>query len=906
MEKLRIKRHYQSWVANETLEDYSLRYASKSYRRWTPFLLANTAIGGISFLALEAIGGSITITYGFQNAFPAIVIVSLLIFITNFPIVYYASKENIDIDLLTRGAGFGYIGSTITSIIYASFTFIFFALEAAIMAQALQLYFGLNIVIGYLISSLIIIPIVFFGVTLINQLQIWTQPVWIILMVSPLLFVLYKEPGLLAEWAQYTGVDSNTGEFNVLLFGAASGVLFSLVAQVGEQVDYLRFLPNKTEKNKVKWWASSILAGPGWIFVGALKILAGSLLAFLLIQTGEEPSKAVEPIRMYIKAYEYVFESPFVILTVATIFVLISQIKINVTNAYAGSLAWSNFFCRLTHYHPGRVVWLVFNVLIALLLMLLGIFHTLEGVLTIYSIVAVAWIGSLFADLVVLKPLKISPGYIEFKRAYLYNFNPVGCGSMTIASVLGITAYLGLFGPVFQVFSVYLSLFASFTIAILIGVLTKGRYYIARENLHFSDEPDIGDVIKCCICEIDYEANDMAQCPYNEGPICSLCCGLDNHCHDVCKKQNHLLPVEQIEGGDVPTVFAPHIGRRIGRFFGLFFIFSALLGAVFLLSYRLLDVDYPSAELINILTRIYTGTLVIIAIVTWWVVLSHESRELAEAELLQSMNHLDLTRNELVESEKMSSLGDLVAGIAHEINTPIGITVSASSYLQQETEELKKNLNQQQLSQTKIENYLDHAEQSSKLILSNTNRAAKLIQTFKQLAVDQVSDERRQFDLRRYLEEIFLNLRPKLKGLKVNVKILCPENIAMDSYPGPLAQVITNFVINSLQHAFHDDHQGEIIVRVNTLDKENIEINYSDNGVSIPPHLKDKIFEPFFTTRRSDGGSGLGLYLVYNIVTHKLGGTIEFTVDGTNSGNTFMIRIPQYSPFTQIDKKHAP
>src|SRR5215510_14443739 len=140
---MRIKREYQSWVANETLEDYALRYAARSYRHWSPFMLANTAIGGISFLPLEAIGGSITISYGFQNAFPAIILVSVLIFLINLPIAYHSSVANVDIDLLTRGAGFGYIGSTVTSLIYASFTFIFFALEAAIMAQALEMCFGL-------------------------------------------------------------------------------------------------------------------------------------------------------------------------------------------------------------------------------------------------------------------------------------------------------------------------------------------------------------------------------------------------------------------------------------------------------------------------------------------------------------------------------------------------------------------------------------------------------------------------------------------------------------------------------------------------------------------------------------------------------------------------------------------
>ncbi|MEA1919971.1 MAG: histidine kinase, partial [Campylobacterota bacterium] len=180
-----IRREYNRLVADETLEDYSLRYTPKSFRKFSELLIANTAIGSISFLALEAIGASIAISYGFSTAFWAILTAAIIIFLTAIPISYHAAKYNIDIDLITRSAGFGYVGSTITSLIYASFSFIFFALEAAIMAQALELYFGLPLAWGYLLSSIIIIPLVFYGITLINKLQLWTQPIWLIMMIAP-------------------------------------------------------------------------------------------------------------------------------------------------------------------------------------------------------------------------------------------------------------------------------------------------------------------------------------------------------------------------------------------------------------------------------------------------------------------------------------------------------------------------------------------------------------------------------------------------------------------------------------------------------------------------------------------------------------------------------------------------
>lgn len=304
------RREYNTWVANETLEDYSLRYAPKSFRKWSELFVANTALGGISFLALEAIGGSLVINYGFANSFWAIVVVGLIIFLTGLPIVYYAAKYNIDMDLLTRGAGFGYIGSTITSLIYASFTFIFFALEAAIMAQALQLYFHLPLAWGYLLCSLIIIPLVFYGVTLISQLQLWSQGIWLFLMISPYWFILHKEPEAINNWLHFAGTVSHSSGFNPLLFGTAATVSFSLIAQLGEQVDYLRFLPEKQESNRVQWWLAVILAGPGWIILGGAKQLGGAFLATLAISHGLTIGEAKQPITMYLGGFADMFSNP--------------------------------------------------------------------------------------------------------------------------------------------------------------------------------------------------------------------------------------------------------------------------------------------------------------------------------------------------------------------------------------------------------------------------------------------------------------------------------------------------------------------------------------------------------------------------------------------------------------------
>ncbi len=659
LDAIRARRSYQAWVANETIEDYSLRYAASSFRKWSPFVIANTALGGISFLALEAIGGAITISYGFSNAFPAILLVSLLIFLTSLPIAYYSSRYNIDMDLLTRGAGFGYIGSTVTSLIYACFTFIFFALEAAIMAQALFLYFGLPITLGYIISSIVIIPIVFLGATMISRLQMVTQPLWILLLITPFVMILLKEPGVVAEWVDFAGTRADADGFNYLYFGAATGVLSALVVQIGEQVDYLRFMPDKTEKNRLRWWAAVISAGPGWVIIGGAKILAGSLLAVLVVDQGFLPGQAVEPIRMYVTAYEYVSADPWIVLSAATVFVLISQVKINVTNAYAGSLAWSNFYSRVTHYHPGRVVWLIFNILISLLLMLLGVFETLETVLAVYSMVAVAWIGAIFADLAVLKPIGISPSFIEFRRAHLYDVNPVGCGAMAMASVVSVAAFAGLFGETAEAYAAGLSLVTAFVGAIAIGIATQGRYYIARDDF-LAPQIQAGETVSCAICAYAYERRDMAHCPFYDGPICSLCCSLDAHCHDRCKHSETAESVDsdRLSNGGYSHLLPPRIGQRLAKFAGIFLVLAVIVAALFLLAYRMVEIDpdFVAGDSAELLIELYLASLVLICMAAWWIVLSHESRELAERELVTSLEELSETRQELMQSERRRAL----------------------------------------------------------------------------------------------------------------------------------------------------------------------------------------------------------------------------------------------------------
>lgn len=866
----RALRSYQAWIANETLEDYALRYAPASFRKWTLGAIANTALGGISFLALEAIGGSLTLNYGFANALPAVLVVSVFILLVSIPISYHAAAANIDMDLLTRGAGFGYIGSTITSLIYVTFTFIFFALEGAIMAQAMKIYAGLPLPAGYLVSSLVIIPITFLGVTMISRLQRFTQPIWLALLIAPFVFILLKRPDAVTEWASFRGAAAGAGNFGYLAFGSAVSLLCALVIQIGEQVDYLRFLPDRTAQNRRRWWATVILAGPGWIILGGLKILCGSFLAVLVTNAGFAPATAVEPIHMYMLAYSYVSNNPGVGLSLATLFVLISQVKINVTNAYAGSLAWSNFFSRATHYHPGRVVWLVFNIVISLMLMLLGIFETLDLVLAVYSNVAIAWIGAIVADLVVLKPLRISPPFIEFKRAHLYNINPVGCGAMALASIVSITAFMGSFGPSLQAYSAPLSFAIAFVTAILIGLLTNGRYYLARTPTSFA--APAGAPVRCEMCAQSYDSKDMAFCTFYERPICSLCCSLDAHCHDACKR-----PAQEVTAlvprGLRPFFaerVAPHMGWRLAQVGGVLFALAAITAVVFLVTYNVLAPGSTSFAMDNgmLLMRLYLAVLPLLAVAAWWIVLARESRDLAERELVASLEKLRQAEHELAQNERLATIGEIAATVSHELRNPLGTLVSSVAVLRRATGELSP---QGQAELARIER--------------NVWRCARIIEDLLEFSRMR-EPERRPIAFDAWVAQQLAD-HPGIDAVRLQPNLHAAATIRAD--PERLRQALGNVLTNALQAiaARRAEGQGEITVSTRREDKWLV-LEVADNGCGMSAEVRRRIFEPLFSTKAF--GVGLGMSLVRRTVEQHGG---EVTVQSApECGATVTMRLP--------------
>jgi two-component system NtrC family sensor kinase len=273
----------------------------------------------------------------------------------------------------------------------------------------------------------------------------------------------------------------------------------------------------------------------------------------------------------------------------------------------------------------------------------------------------------------------------------------------------------------------------------------------------------------------------------------------------------------------------------------------------------------------------------------------HERTAMLEqqnAALNTAMAALRDAQSELVRQEKLASLGRLVAGVAHEINTPLGICVTATSHLVQELKLTREDLAAGEMTEDSLLQFFAIVDQSLRIMTTNTQRAAALVRSFKQVAVDQSSDAIRSFNLKTYLSEVLLSLQPKLKGRPVKVEVDCAPDIVLDSFPGAVSQIVTNMLMNSLVHGFPHEQAGNILLRAALEDEEVVVIDYSDDGAGMDGETLAKLFDPFFTTRRGSGGSGLGAHILYNLVTGPLGGTVKVESE-PGRGLQYHLRFPR-------------
>jgi PAS domain S-box-containing protein len=271
-----------------------------------------------------------------------------------------------------------------------------------------------------------------------------------------------------------------------------------------------------------------------------------------------------------------------------------------------------------------------------------------------------------------------------------------------------------------------------------------------------------------------------------------------------------------------------------------------------------------------------------------------KAKDAAEA----ALRNLRETQNSLIEAEKLAALGRLVAGVAHEVNNPVGISLTVASSLERKSTNFAAEVARGDLRRSSLNEFLETTRDASAQLVANLNRAAELIQSFKQVAADRNYSDQRSFDLGDLTEQVVMSLRPGLRKHHLTLNVDCQPNLTMNSYPGPYGQVLTNLFLNAVAHAFPDGRPGAVDIKVRESGRDNVEIIFSDNGCGMSLDVRRRAFDPFFTTRRDQGGTGLGLHIVYSIVTNRLGGRLELDSE-PGEGTRIQIILPRVAPLEQ-------
>jgi len=515
----------------------------------------------------------------------------------------------------------------------------------------------------------------------------------------------------------------------------------------------------------------------------------------------------------------------------------------------------------------------------------IGIFHAIDRILGIYANFAAGWIGALTADLVINKPLGLSPRYIEFRRAYLYDINPVGAGALLLSIVASSLSYLGFLGTTAQILSPFVALLTAFCAAPLIAWATSGRYYLARpaDDIHGVDQE-----LRCTICENIFERADMAFCPAYAGVICSLCCTLESRCHDTCKPHGRVArQLSTLMMLVLPRRIASALDTRAGHFAGIMLACNIVIALLLSMIYHEIWHRAPAARGVveTTLWIVYLCLMLLSGIAAWLIVLAHESRRAAEAEssrqtamLMEEIDAHGKTEIALQKAKETAEAANLaktryIVGISHEIRTPLNSIFGYAQLLERGS--------------------ADSADHAVRVIRRSSEHLSNLIDGL--LDISRIENgmlrlNRDVVQLGTFLDELVDMFR--LQALAKGLEFRYDRSTALPAYVHADRKRLGQILINLLSNAIKYTETGHVALTIRYRGQI-AEFEVADTGPGIDAGDRERIFEPFergtATAVRGVPGTGLGLTIT-KLLAHIMGGDVQLQ-SSSPQGSTFLLRV---------------
>lgn len=852
-------------------DDYPLQAVPPEARTVSQSRLGLAAFGSMTFLAQESLGAMITMQFGFIHLLLALGIAAAVIMILSVPVVKVAITGHIDIDLITRGCGFGYLGASLSSFIYAGYICVFLAFESLIVLDMLRDLFGIPMGLGYFLFNSAAMILGILGIRAIVRFQNFTNVIWLAIQLAALGLIIY----MLCSGthpSRYAVPRIHQDDFNAVCLGYATGIVLAFITQTGEQVDYLRF---SSSKGKGRTFFS-LLGGVFWFVPIMANMVIGSVLSYWLLGDMATSRAAAEPHLMFSFIFAKCDMPQTAALLLVTVFVILSQLKINVTNLYSGSLAWSNFSARVTHVFPGRAFWVVFNVLIAFVIVESDIVNIPLYIFGVISILGLSWYGVLFTDITINRMLGLRPKEILFKRNQISDVNPVGVTAMAAAVAIGLCFRFGCRDAVLASYAHFISLGTAVLGTVLMAALTNGRHYRAysvRDD--HDDSSDEGRIELCSSCGKGFRRGDLTYCPSCRGYICAECCSLDAGCYEQCKQEK-------------PSRIRDNSGLRLAvNYLCVMTAFSLMLWLIAAIAFRNEELSDAARHTFK---TVFLLTDLAVAIFYLMFVFVLQGRRKALKDL--NSRNLDLeqeiarhrqTQLQLVEARNRAESANLaqnryLSGLSHELRTPLNTILGYIQLLRRD-----RSLN---------------AEQTQMLGIIGTSGGylADLIEgllDISRIEAGKLEIRSEKVRLREMVTQLcaYFGAAAKSKGIGFTVDgaASLPDTVRSDGKR--MRQIMTNLLSNAVKYTV----KGGVDVSIK-FRNDIMTMVIADTGVGMTPEFMKLMFEPFERAKDPScagvSGTGLGLTIT-RLLTTIMGGDLEVKSEH-GKGSEFTVRMKFY------------